>query len=826
MEASQLATSGWTINRLLTGWSVKTQVYTLTDQPGTEGDDIIVLHQDEFGAVDGLAGADYISGNNAENELLGGDGDDTLVGGEGSDELTGGLGVDTAVYNGLRAGYDIVDLNSTVHLIIDIDPSDGDDGTDTLYGVEQVQFTDELIQFPPNQAPTGSPTAQLAPGLEDQPYIVLAADLLEGFSDPDGDQLFIANLTASTGSVTDNGNGTYTVTQAIDATGSISLFYDVIDGSGGSIAASINYTVEPHTLADLFVRAGEEFLVNTEAENYQSVPNIAGLANGGFVITWITQNFLEIDIKAQIYGTDGVPVGGEFLVNSQTANIQTTPTVTGLADGGFVIAWRTSDNAQDGSETAIKAQVFTAHGTPVNGEFLVNDQTDGWQAFQAITSLPGGGFVVAWGTDDPTQDGSTSAIKARIFDANGSPVGDEFLVNSEAYLEQAYPAITTLADGRFVVTWINFDHAQDGSGSAIKARVFGADGLPDGDEFLVNTQADGTQTETVVSGLSNGGFVVVWRFAGQTEDGSEGAIKAQIYGADGLPQGGEFLVNSQTFGNQFLPTVTSLANGYFVVTWSSTDIAQDGSEGAIKAQVFDPTGIPVGDEFLVNRQTFATQSYSNIADLANGNLVVVWITDDPAQDGSFLAIKAQIFEIDLTNTITGTSGDDVLTGTIADDNIYGLEGNDVLSGLDGSDLLDGGIGNDQLDGGLGNDSLNGGDGADTLNGGNGDDTLDGGLDNDGLLGGFGNDTLLGGDGSDSLNGQAGDDILLEERAMIACSGMRDPTSTTAAAVTITCRVRRPTSPRTFSLAAMATIRSARPVIAAPTRSMPGPAMTA
>ena len=133
---------------------------------------------------------------------------------------------------------------------------------------------------------------------------------------------------------------------------------------------------------------------------------------------------------------------------------------------------------------------------------------------------------------------------------------------------------------------------------------------------------------------------------------------------------------------------------------------------------------------------------------------------------------------------------------------------------------------DNLTGTAGNDTMLGYGGNDTLNGSYGDDTLDGGLDNDGLLGGFGNDTLLGGDGSDSLNGQAGDDILLEERAMIACSGMRDPTSTTAAAVTITCRVRRPTSPRTFSLAAMATIRSARPVIAAPTRSMPGPAMTA
>ena len=52
----------------------------------------------------------------------------------------------------------------------------------------------------------------LANGTEDTAYTVSAADLLAGFADVDGDTLAVANLATSNGSVTDNGDGTFTVT--------------------------------------------------------------------------------------------------------------------------------------------------------------------------------------------------------------------------------------------------------------------------------------------------------------------------------------------------------------------------------------------------------------------------------------------------------------------------------------------------------------------------------------------------------------------------------------------------------------------------------------
>ena len=86
-----------------------------------------------------------------------------------------------------------------------------------------------------NDAPTGAPTATLAAGTQEVAYAVSAADLLQGFSDVDGDTLSVVNLTSSSGTVTNNGDGTFTISAPLDANGAVTLTYDVTDGNGGTV---------------------------------------------------------------------------------------------------------------------------------------------------------------------------------------------------------------------------------------------------------------------------------------------------------------------------------------------------------------------------------------------------------------------------------------------------------------------------------------------------------------------------------------------------------------------------------------------------------------
>ncbi|HEX9965019.1 MAG TPA: Ig-like domain-containing protein [Allosphingosinicella sp.] len=110
-------------------------------------------------------------------------------------------------------------------------------------------------------------------------------------------------------------------------------------------------------------------------------------------------------------------------------------------------------------------------------------------------------------------------------------------------------------------------------------------------------------------------------------------------------------------------------------------------------------------------------------------------------------------------TITGTTGDDVLIGSDGPDTINALAGNDFIIGGAGADLMRGGDGFDQLSGGAGNDVGEGGNDDDLVSGGDGNDNLSGQAGNDELGGDNGDDSLSGGDGDDVLYAGDGDDML-------------------------------------------------------------------
>ena len=72
-----------------------------------------------------------------------------------------------------------------------------------------------------------------------------------------------------------------------------------------------------------------------------------------------------------------------------------------------------------------------------------------------------------------------------------------------------------------------------------------------GTEFLVNFTTDGGQLNPSITALSDGRFVVSWTDSSRTGSDTEyGAIRAQMFHADGQPDGAEFLVNSTTSGVQ------------------------------------------------------------------------------------------------------------------------------------------------------------------------------------------------------------------------------------------------------------------------------------
>jgi Ca2+-binding RTX toxin-like protein/type III secretion system FlhB-like substrate exporter len=366
-------------------------------------------------------------------------------------------------------------------------------------------------------------------------------------------------------------------------------------------------------------------------------------------------------------------IGTEILVNTATASSQQNPNITALSGGGFVVTW--DDLSQgvggatgDTSNFAAKAQVFTAGGTPVGSEILVNTATTSFQGHTQITALSNGGFVVTWedlsqGVGGTTGDSSGLAVKAQVYSAGGAPVGSEILVNTATLNPQGDPHITTLSNGGFVVSWTDLSAGVGGATGdadvhAVKAQAFAADGTTVGSEFLVNTATANMQLHAQITSLSGGGFVATWEdnsqgVGGATGDFSGTAVKAQVFGAGGSPVGGEVLVNTATLSDQFRPQITALSNGGFVVTWEDDSQGFGGATGdttgsAIKMKVFAAGGAAVSSEILVNTATAGAQQVPQITALSGGGFVVTWQDDSlgvggATGDTSQTAVKAQIF---------------------------------------------------------------------------------------------------------------------------------------------------------------------------------------
>ena len=542
-----------------------------------------------------------------------------------------------------------------------------------------------------NDSPVGTASKLLPDGKENTPYTLSASDLLQGFTDLDGDALSVANLTVDHGALKSTGIGVWSLIPESNYSGPVALSYEVIDGYGGAVNGS-----QSLSLAPLLVF---EFKVNTTTAGDQFGATITALADGGWVTGWssMSQDGSIWGVYQQRFTADGRADGGEVQINTTTENSQEYLACTGLTDGGWVMTW--ISYGQDGSGYGIYQQRYDASGSAIGGEVQVNATSLSDQSYPAITALADGGWVTIWNSYG--QDGSGYGIYQQRYDTNGSAIGGEVQVNATSSYDQFYPAITALADGGWVTSWISY--GQDGSGYGVYQQRYDTNGSAIGGEVLANTTTASHQFYPAIAALADGGWVTIWNSYGQ--DGSGYGIYQQRYDANGSTIGGEVRVNSTTFSDQYDPAITALTDGGWVATWSS--FGQDGSAYGVYQQRYAANGSAMGGEMQVNTTTFRDQINPTITALADGGWVTSWNSN--TQDGSDFGIYQQRY--DANGSPMGLH----------------LEGNAFANSLvwtgSGAVALDGGGGNDVLKGGAGNDRLMGGSGNDTLFGLGGSDTF-------------------------------------------------------------------------------------------------------
>lgn len=287
-----------------------------------------------------------------------------------------------------------------------------------------------------------------------------------------------------------------------------------------------------------------------------------------------------------------------------------------------------------------------AQVSPNGAQFQVNTYTTGAQRRVSVGSAPDGRFVVVWSSEGSSGDDvSFFSVQGQRFAPSGAPVGAEFQVNSYTTGSQIEPDVAVAEDGEFIVVWTSFGSpGNDSLATSIQGQRFSAEGVPLGVQFQVNSFTSNAQDSPRVAIRPTGEFVVVWTSTGAAADGDGYSVQGQRYDAVGAPQGAQFQVNSLTTFSQYKPAVSMNESGAFIVAWSSGDGVVDADYG-IRARRYLDDGSPVASEFLVNARTTGYQLDPAVSLGDDGSFIVAWSSVGSAgSDSNGASVQVRRFD--------------------------------------------------------------------------------------------------------------------------------------------------------------------------------------
>ncbi|MDO6963827.1 calcium-binding protein [Rhizobium alvei] len=263
-------------------------------------------------------------------------------------------------------------------------------------------------------------------------------------------------------------------------------------------------------------KVGSEFRINTYINNYQRYSVVDGLADGGFVVAWASfgQDSSGEGVYAQRFNKNGETVGNEFQVNIAVDGNQNEASVAGLIDGGYVITY--SADGLDGSGRAVFGQMYTSTGKKDGTAFQVNTYTNGYQAESHVTAIENGGFAVTW--TSAGKDGSDKGVFGQVFDADGKKIGREFQLNDYTNGDQVGASSAVLSSGDLATIWASYPN-QDGSSVGVYGSIYRVTEIIDGTQK--NDSLIGTSADEVLKGL-NGKDYLEGRAGADRLDGGNG----------------------------------------------------------------------------------------------------------------------------------------------------------------------------------------------------------------------------------------------------------------------------------------------------------------
>ncbi|CAK0749838.1 serralysin [Gammaproteobacteria bacterium] len=539
-----------------------------------------------------------------------------------------------------------------------------------------------------NSAPTGQASATLAAGTEDTAYAVNASELLTGFSDANGDTLSVDALIASNGTVTDNLDGTFTITPTANFNGAVTLTYNVIDGNGGSVSATQGYTLAAVNDAP----TGEVMISGTTTQGQtltaaNTLTDVDGLGAIGY--QWLS---------------NGVPISG---ATGSTL-------VLGQTEVGKVIRVTASYTDKMGTAESVTS---TATGNVAN----VDDTATGTLAVTGTAAE--GGSLVASLTNVVDSDGTTTT--AYQWQENSSGIWSNLAGQNNATL--AIPSDQSFVGKSVRVVATTTDvlgGTTDFNGSA--QTIANVNDAPTGNVTISGTATQG-QILNVYNTLADadglGTISYQWQAAGTDIGGATGTsytlTQAEV---------GKAIAVTASYTDKMgtAESMTSMATGNVAGVGVVTGVTLTGTshEDTLKGGVGDDMlyGLEGNDKLNGGAGNDILDGGPGRDEMAGGMGNDTYYVDSTGdsiseEDGEgsdtvISSLPAYTLDGNLENLTLSGAGASNGTGNERANILMGNDVANILVGKEGNDLIEGGAGDDLLIGGAGNDTLTGGTGAD------------------------------------------------------------------------------------------------------------------
>jgi len=381
--------------------------------------------------------------------------------------------------------------------------------------------------------------------------------------------------------------------------------------------------------ASFISSSAAEFQINTRTTYDQKNAAIAACNSGNFIVTWDSYRHPDDGdsggIVARIFDSKCCPITAEFIVNETTAGNQKCPDVAADADGNFIIVWQ----GPGPDEEDIFAKIYDANGNPVKNEFRVNNYTTNRQLVPAVAMNNDGNFIIVWESMNVPQE-DMRAICAQSYDSSGQTLGSQIRVNDQNDVCR-YPDVALSNLGQAVVVWV-----KQSATYSIWSRHFPADGSqPVWLSKQISESPNFTSlTRPSICIDSTGNYIIAWD--GHSQNHNEDDIHIKAYNRTHAPWHSQYIVAAGQ-NAQKNPSVAISNDGWLVVLWEG-----DCHDETIKRNIFgrrftidfdwptEPNRL--GDEFTLNIYIIDEQRYPTVAITASSRFVGCWQSHE--QDGS------------------------------------------------------------------------------------------------------------------------------------------------------------------------------------------------